>query len=229
MIHLGLAALAFLLLHRAVSGSPFRARLVALAGERRFTAGFALASLAGVLWLGVAYATTSPAWRDPLWIVPAWVPLAQFALQPASIVLIVAGFLGPNPTAVGQAELAERPDAVRGALRITRHPFLWGVVFFSLGHMAAVPSPRSLLLFGTLIVVALAGTFSIDGKRRRQLGEGWTAYADATSNLPFAAILAGRQPFRPAEFRIRDCAIAALLAVATALAHPAFWPGWLWN
>lgn len=93
--------------------------------------------------------------------------------------------------------------------------------------MAALPSPRCLLLFGTLLVVALAGTRSIDEKRRRKLAEGWTAYADATSNLPFAAILAGRQSFRPAEFRRRDVAIAALLALTTALVHPAFWPGWL--
>lgn len=222
MTGLGLAALGFFLLHRVVSGSPLRDRLVARIGERWFTAGFALASLAGLIWLGVAYLMTSPAWREPLWSSPPWVDACQFVLQPVALLLIVAGFLGPNPTAVGQADLAARPDAVRGALRITRHPFLWGVALLSAGHMTVVPSPRSLLLFGTLLLLALVGTRSIDRKRRRQLGDGWTAYARATSNLPFKAIVEGRQPLRLGEFERRDLAIAALFALGAALAHPAF-------
>ena len=49
-----------------------------------------------------------------------------------------------------------------GALRVTRHPFLWGIALFSVGHLATVPTRASLLLFGTLLVVALTGTVSID-------------------------------------------------------------------
>jgi uncharacterized membrane protein len=109
---------------------------------------------------------------------------------------------------------------VRGALRITRHPFLWGVALLAVGHMATVPSPRSLVLFGTLLAVALAGTLSIDAKRRRKLGLHWAPYAAVTSNLPFAAILAGRQPLKPAELRVRDLLVAGLLIAGTALAHP---------
>jgi uncharacterized membrane protein len=54
----------------------------------------------------------------------------------------------------------------------------------------------SLLLFGSLAVVALVGTVSIDAKRRRSLGApAWEAFASKTSIIPFAAILAGRTTF----------------------------------
>lgn len=220
MLNLTIAALAFVLLHRVVSGSPVRDQIVTKMGERRFQTVFALASLAGSLWLGIAYATTSERWQQPLWPVPAWILGAQFALQPVALLLIVAGFLSPNPTAVGQENAAARPDAAQGALRITRHPFLWGVALLALGHIAAVPSPRCLALFGSLLVVALAGTRSIDAKRRRKLGLRWEPYAAATSNIPFVAVLRGCQPFRPGEFRRQDLLVAAALAVGTALAHP---------
>ena len=122
-----------------------------------------------------------------------------------------------------QSALVPRREVVRGALRVTRHPFLWGVVLLAAGHMTAVPSPRALVLFGTLLAVALAGTLSIDAKLRHRLGERWKAYASATSNLPFAAILQGRQPLRPGELGWRNALAAAVLTAGTALAHPAFW------
>jgi uncharacterized membrane protein len=43
------------------------------------------------------------------------------------------------------------------------------------------------------------GTRSIDAKRRKALGEHWEAFANATSNVPFGAIVAGRQKLRPGE------------------------------
>src|SRR5215217_6854994 len=193
MTNLLVASLAFLLLHRLVSGSPLRARIVAQSGERRFVGCFALASLVSLAWLGVGYATAGPPYREPLWGVPRALWAAQFFLQPLAMVLIVSGLLSPNPGTVGQEKTVDRTDIVQGALRITRHPFLWGTVLLAAGHMAVVPSPRSLLLFGTLAVVALTGTFSIDAKRQQQLGARWSPFAATTSNLPFAAILAGRQ------------------------------------
>jgi uncharacterized membrane protein len=89
--------------------------------------------------------------------------------------------------------------------------------------MATVPSPRGLILFGTLLVVALAGTMSIDAKRRARLGPRWTPFATATSNIPFAAIVAGRQPLRLGEFGAKALAVAVALLVLSWFAHPAAW------
>jgi uncharacterized membrane protein len=44
------------------------------------------------------------------------------------------------------------------------------------------------MFFGAFAVTALAGTVSIDAKRRRALGPGWQTFAAQTSIVPFAAI-----------------------------------------
>jgi uncharacterized membrane protein len=51
----------------------------------------------------------------------------------------------------------------------------------------------------TWAIVALAGTVSIDAKRRRLLGGAWESFAAQTSIVPFAAIAAGRNRFVPRE------------------------------
>jgi uncharacterized membrane protein len=54
------------------------------------------------------------------------------------------------------------------------------------------------ILFGSLFVLALGGTASIDAKRRRVFGDSWSRFAQATSNIPFAAIATGRNALGPA-------------------------------
>jgi uncharacterized membrane protein len=49
-----------------------------------------------------------------------------------------------------------------------------------------------MVLFGTLLSLALVGPGLIDAKRGRAYGERWAAFAAQTSVLPFAAIAAGR-------------------------------------
>jgi len=61
------------------------------------------------------------------------------------------------------------------------------------GNLAA------LILFGSIAALAILGTFSIDAKRARVAGAAWNAFAARTSNVPFAAILAGRQRVNLAE------------------------------
>jgi uncharacterized membrane protein len=223
VINLIAAAAFFILLHRLLSGSRLRTGIVARTGERQFRAAFALASLAGIVWLGWAYTATPLIWRQHLWDVPSLAWYAQFLLQPLACLLIVAGLTSPNPGTVGQEERVERPGVVRGALRVTRHPFLWGIALLSIGHLVTVPSPRSLLLFGTLLVVALTGTMSIDAKRRARLGSRWTPFAAMTSNIPFGAILDGRQPLQLRELGVKLFASAAVLSMLSWLAHPAAW------
>jgi uncharacterized membrane protein len=223
VINLIAASAFFILLHRLLSGSSLRAVIVARTGERRFQAAFALASLVGVVWLGLAYTAMAPLWRQHVWGVPSFAWSAQFLLQPLACLLVVAGLTSPNPGTVGQEERVEWPGVVRGALRVTRHPFLWGIALVSVGHLATVPSPRSLLFFGTLLVVAITGTASIDAKRRARLGPRWNPFVATTSNIPFAAILDGRQRLRLRELGAKPFVLAAMLSILSWLAHPAAW------
>jgi len=87
-------------------------------------------------------------------------------------------------------------------VRITRHPFLWGVALWALVHLIVNGDLASLILFGSLLVLALGGTAAIDAKRRRSFGEQWMQFAAVTSNVPFAAIVAGKNRLGPAVVEI---------------------------
>jgi uncharacterized membrane protein len=200
LLNLLAASAVFVALHRLVSGTPIRARIVAGLSERVFLRAFALASALSLAWLVLAYAAAqSEASNQRLFVVSPTSQLLQFPLQFAAVLLVVFGLTTPSPTVAGQGQSVREPDIVRGALCITRHPFLWGVALLAGGHMSVVADVAGWLFFGTLAFVALSGTLSIDAKRRRMWGAAWTDFAARTSNVPFAAILRRRQPFRPGE------------------------------
>jgi len=220
MYNLLASAAVFVLLHRAISGSPVRRLIVRRIGELAYGRMFQIASIAGLVWLGMAYAGANQAAAiGQLWSVSQLVRHLQLIIQPAALLLIVTGFTTPNPGTFRQEAVADQPDSVRGVLRVTRHPFLWGVALFAAGHLLATPSPRNLVLFGTLLAVALTGTVSIDAKRKRALGPKWTAFAARTSNIPFAAILAGRQQLRLDELGWKMIVAAAALSAVLVLTH----------
>lgn len=188
MIPLALAALAFLGIHLGVSGTVLRDRAVAAVGLRGYMLAFSAASVGAIIWLVSAYVAAPyvPTWGQLQW----WKPV-MIALMLPAFLLVVIGLTTPNPTAVAQEGLVDRPP--QGIVRITRHPFLVGVALWSGLHLIGNGDAASLLFFGALAVTAVAGTVSIDAKRRRALGDkAWDVFASRTSIVPFAAILAGR-------------------------------------
>ena len=191
MISLVLGALFFIAIHLGVSGTRLRDTLSARLGLRAYMVVFSLASVAGMIWLVAAYngAPYVPTWGMLEW----WKPF-QIVLMLPAFLLVVIGLTTPNPTAVGQEALVSRPPG--GIVRITRHPFLVGVALWAAVHLVGNGDVASLLFFFSLAVVSVAGTVSIDAKRRRSLGApAWDAFARQTSIVPFAAIVAGRTSF----------------------------------
>lgn len=199
MINLWAAAAFFLALHLLVSGTGIRAVLVKRLGETPYTALFSLASIGGIVWLCMAYNATDDVPNRLYWVAPVWL------VHSASLIMIVAflfaliGLTTPNPTAVKAEALVDKPDTVRGMLRITRHPFLWSVMIWSALHIGLNGDRASIIFFGTYLLLAALGTLSIDEKRKKALGERWTGFASQTSNLPFAAIIAGRNKLAISE------------------------------
>ncbi|MBK3797938.1 NnrU protein [Azospirillum brasilense] len=189
--HLSAAGLFLLLTHFGISSTPLRAALVGRLGEKPYLGLYSLVSALAFWWLVAAYnaAPHVPVWSPVGGL--AWVPVL---LVPVALFLLVAGLSTPNPTSVGQERLlAGDREPVRGILRVTRNPFLWGVGLWAVAHMVPNGDLASLILFGTLALLALGGSVLIDAKLARRLGADWDRYAARTSNLPFAAILAGRQ------------------------------------
>jgi len=186
----------FLLIHFGVSGTRLRDVVVARMGEGRFRAVFALASVVGIIWMGRAYARapTVELWGQVVGLQPL-----AFALVLVAFLFVGIGLATPSPTRVGmESKLAQGVDIARGIVRITRHPFLWGVALWAIVHLILNGDLASVLLFGSFLLLALGGTASIDAKRRRIFGDAWNRFAQATSNIPFAAIATGRNQLRPA-------------------------------
>ena len=187
------AAAVFLGIHLLVAGTRARDAVTGTIGENAYMGLFSLASLGGIVWLVVAYNGAQAGGENEL-VYDLGVGVRHLAplVVLLAFLLAVPGLLLPNPTSVRQEGAATRADAVKGVLAITRHPFLWGVALWAAMHLLANGDTASVLFFGTFLVLALLGTFSIDAKRRRKLGAAWDGFAARTSNLPFAALASGR-------------------------------------
>jgi uncharacterized membrane protein len=221
VINLFAAATVFLLLHLLVSGTRIRDALIGAIGERPYMGLFSLASIAGLVWLGFSFAAARGAEQGPVfWSAAPATRYVQLILQFVAAMFVVIGLTTRNPTSVGQEGVLDRPDAINGALRITRHPFLWGVAIWAVGHLLVEGNVAALIFFGSLLLLALFGAASIDAKRRRRLGVAWDAFAARTSNLPFAAIIGGRQRFALAEIGWWRIALAVAIYAVLILVHP---------
>ncbi len=211
MVLLVLAALFFAGIHLGIAGTKLRDRAVSALGATGYRIVFSLASVAGLIWMVLAYrqAPYIAVWTSPEW----WKPVAIMAMLPAFL-LVVIGLATPNPTAVAQeGSLGRGP---KGIVRITRHPFLTGVTIWALVHLVANGDAASAVFYAAWAVVALAGMPSIDAKRRRLQGTSWESFAAKTSILPFGAILAGRNSMNWREVGLWRPAVA-LVAYAMML------------
>jgi uncharacterized membrane protein len=215
------AALFFVLLHLLVSGTRLRDALTGAIGQGAYMSLFSLASVGGLVWLGFAYAAGRTGhWNVAYWTLTPASRYIQIAIQLVALLLIVPGLATRNPTSVRQEGALERPDVVRGMLRITRHPFLWGVAVWAAGHLLVNGDRASIVLFGSMLALAVFGTASIDAKRKRALGATWDNFAAQTSNVPFAAILAGRQKLSLGEIGWLPIVLAVAIWAGLLVAHP---------
>ena len=194
------AALVFLGIHFLISGTKVRDVVTGITGEGPYLGLFSLASVVTLVWLAVSYnrAQAGPD-NQVLYDLGIGVRHAAIPLVALAFFLGVQGLFMPNPTGVRGESLVSKALPIRGVLRITRHPFLWGAVIWSAFHLTANGDVASVIFFGTFFILSLFGPLSIDAKRKRKMGAAWDAFAAKTSNLPFAAIASGRNQLRLAE------------------------------
>lgn len=217
---LAAAAALWFAIHPLIAGSRMRDHLAGRLGEAGFRGLFSLLSLATLVWLIRAYSSAA---FYPLWFAPRPVYYVVLLLMPVAFVLLAGAFLVPNPTAVGAVHVLDRSEPARGALRISRHPFLWAVVVWGTAHVMVNGDVASLLFFGSLALTGLVGTFDIDRKRARAAPEAWARYRAVTSSIPFAAIAEGRNKLVLREL-VKPLLIATVLT-AVLLHFHASWFG----
>lgn len=216
MTALLLASALFVGIHVVIAGTRLRDVLVGVVGERAYLGFFSLLSIGALSGMIIAY---SAAPRTPLWDTPGWLRTAAMVVVLVAVVLAVIGLTTPSPTATGGSGALERGDAARGILRVTRHPFLFGVALWAAMHLLLNGDGASLVFFAALLILALIGPPSIDAKRRRAFGERWSRFAAQTSIVPFAAIGAGRNRLVAGEIGAWRIAVAVLAAAALLVFH----------
>lgn len=201
-------ALLFVLGHFLLSSGPIRDRLVGRLGEVGFQIGYSVVAALGLTLMAIGL---DAAPYVPLWTPAPWTATVPLAVMPVAFLLWVFGFSTPSPTAAGQAQRAEREDAARGVLAITRHPALWGFALWALAHVVANGDLATTVFFGAFAVLAFGGMWHIDRRRARRLGDDWRRFASQTSAVPFAALLSGRARLRFGRGDLLRLAVAAIL------------------
>ncbi len=217
MSQLIIAVIVFVGGHVVISGTGLRAALVRGVGEKAFQGLFSVFALATLVWVALAYraAPVTVAWEPPASL--RWL---TFVLVALAVWLVVAGVTTRNPSLAGQGDALKSASSARGVFAVTRHPVMWGITAWSIGHVLARGDQASLLMFGGFTVLALAGSLSQERKKRAQYGTDWDAFASATSHVPFAAIATGRAAFRLSEIGWRSPAIALVVFIGLIAAHP---------
>ena len=215
MLQMMIAGVLVLGTHLGISSSGLREKLVSALGEKGYLGLYSLVSLATLGYLIWLYGEIPR--YDYIWVPAPALYMAAQIIMPFSFLLALGGFLVKNPTNVGQEGLlsqADNPDFARGVTRITRHPFQWGVVLWAVAHLLANGDTVSVVFFGTFLLLSGIGTVLMDRKKAAALGGGWQSYAKRTSNLPFLAILQGRNRLVLSELWLP--ALIALLVYALA-------------
>ena len=216
-LSLVIAGVAFCGSHILLSSTRLRGSLRDQLGERGFLAVYSLTSLVIFAWFVAAY---SAAPTIALWPRQRWTSFVPVSVMPLATILLVAGYSTRNPTAVGMERSARLDDPAPGILCVTRHPIMWAIGLWAGSHLIANGDLSSVLFFGSLAALAFGGTVLIDRKKQLALGSNWSRLTEVTSNLPFAALLAGRTKLRWRDIGFLRIATGLLLYAVLFLAHP---------
>jgi uncharacterized membrane protein len=217
LVELLLAAVAFAGSHVLLSSAPVRGPLARALGEWPFVGLYSAISLGLFVWLVGAYGDAP---LVELWAAPTVVRYVALGVMVVASVLVACGLSLTSPTGVSLKPAAAGAP-LAGIFKVTRHPVLWGIGLWAVVHVMANGDLASLILFGSLGVLALGGTVHIDRKKRTTMGGDWRAFAGATSNVPFAAIAAGRTRVSLKEIGYGRLVAGLVLYLVLLLGHEA--------
>jgi len=210
--------------HLVLSSASLRPRLVARLGDDAFRGVYSLAVLAwfvALVWVFARHKHDGPL----LWSTigpPAVAQALNHVLMALALALLLAGLLPAHaaPSSMGAAK--GRIEA-RGLLRITRHPFNAAAALFGIAHLLVNGHLGDVLFFGGFPLFAAIGSRHQDARLARSR-PGYSELVAATSFVPFAAVVAGRQRLVARE--LPWAGLAAGLVLAVALRH---WHGVLFG
>ncbi len=214
--------------HIGLATRRVRAALVARLGEAGFTALFSMIASASFAAAIAYYAAHRTEGAPGLAL--ANVPALRGALMTVTVTGIVLLSAGSVTYPGSPYDLFARTvRAPRGIERVTRHPFFAGVALFALAHALLATRLVGTVVFGALALVAIVGARHQDAKLLARNGRSYGDYVAATSGLPLAAILAGRQRLVWRELPLGTLAAGLGTAAALRVVHGSIFAlGGLW-
>ena len=188
ILHLAVAMGAFVASHIVMSISPVRAPLVNAIGEWGFKAVYSIISVALLAWVIMAYGVAP---KNELFEPGTAMRHASLTMMLLAAFFLVCGYTTPNPGIMGM-EAAGLKSGAKGVLKITRHPVLWALAIWAVMHMAANPYGAAWILFGSMAALAVFGSIHMDRRQQTDGDARDLALVAETSNVPLAALIAGR-------------------------------------
>ena len=178
-----LLALSFFVLSHAVPALPgVKQGLIGRIGRLTYLSTYILMSLGAFTWL-IWAALTAPTWQ-------IWEPVEiHFILALISMLLsciaLALGLMVANPFSLTVRQSGQ--DFIPApSLSWTRHPLLWALVLWSLGHILANGDTTGVLLFGTLGAFSVAYMPILDARKRQAYGAtSWNEMRRSAPLLPF--------------------------------------------
>jgi uncharacterized membrane protein len=136
----------FLGMHAFSMARTSRAALISRIGEGPYKGVYSLVSLLGIILISIGYGQYRASGYIPVWDPPVWTRHLALLLVWIAFICIVAAYL---------------PGRIK---RTLKHPMLAGVKIWALAHLLANGDLGSILLFGSILLWAVAARISV--KRR---------------------------------------------------------------
>ncbi len=207
------------LVHIGIAGTSLRERFVRAMGERAFRIAFSVASIANIVWLGLAWSAAGPV--RVLWHAPQWIVVVCMLLLVPACIFLVGSLTVANPTSISAGARALQSDTpAKSILRVTRYPMMWSFALWAATHMIISGTLSAMIFTGAFLIVAVLGMFNLDVKYARRAPQHWDAFARVTSIVPFVAILQGRNRLVFSEIGAWRIGLGLVLWAGLVALHP---------
>lgn len=212
--------------HIVMSSAQWRPKLVARFGERGFLGIYSVVALVTFFLLARSYAHYKHAGFQ-LWhtfggnLLYLLVRDLNVALMALAFILLVSGLVARPPSSMMPAAGVPQPY---GITRITRHPTFAAFWLFGIAHCLVNGSLADLTFFGGLSVFSWLGAAHQDSRKVRDV-PGYQEFKEATSFVPFAAVLKKKQALQLHELSGGMIALALLLFYLVRAYHPNIFGG----
>jgi len=208
--------------HIVLSSSRARPKLMERLGARPFQGLYSLVAFATLIPLFVYYFDHKHA-GPQLWVTLGPHLLARdlnLLFMALAFVLLIGGLVARPPSGMVAGGSLEP----YGLTRITRHPTFASFFLFGVAHCLVNGAFGDLIFFGGFTVFSWIGAWHQDTRKVVEI-PGYAEFKEATSFIPFAAILNRKQPLNLYELRWAILVLALVVFYIVRAYHPRLFGG----